>query len=86
MDESLNIILIMCFELTKAPAADSSVFVLRSSREASPSQYLSDVRRLKSPVVAMESVTLFSWYDSIATSSAPYLQTRCQEVCVVADH
>lgn len=58
---------------TRAPEADSSVLVLRSSSEAKPSQYLSDVRRLASAVDAMANVALFSAYESTATSSAPYL-------------
>lgn len=58
---------------TRAPDADSKVFVLRSSSEAKPSQYLSEVRRLASAFDAMANVALFSVYESTATSSAPYL-------------
>lgn len=61
---------------TKAPEADSSVFVLKSSSDAKPNQYLSDVLRLASAFDAMANVALFSAYESTATNSAPYLVTK----------
>lgn len=59
---------------TKVPAADSNVFVRKSSSDANPSQYLFDNRLLISFVCARDSVTLFSVNESIVTNSAPYLK------------
>lgn len=55
---------------TSVPAADSSVFVRKSSNEANPNQYLFDILF----ECTNESVTLFcSVNESIVISSAPYL-------------
>lgn len=61
---------------TRAPEADSNVLVLRSSSDARPNQYLSDVLRLASAFDAMANVALFSAYESTATNSAPYLGAK----------
>lgn len=60
---------------TSVPAADSNVFVRRSSSDAKPNQYLL-AKRLLSAVVAIAWVTLFSAYESIATNSDPYLRKK----------
>lgn len=72
---------------TKAPDADSSVFVLKSSSEAKPNQYLSEVLRLASAFAAMAKVALFSAYESTATSSAPYLvgKRKKRNFCHLSD-
>lgn len=58
---------------TNVPAADSNVFVRKSSSVARPNQYLFDSRLLASLAKARDSVTLFSLYESIVINSAPYL-------------
>lgn len=62
---------------TSVPAADSSVFVRRSSNEANPNQYLFDSRLLTSFECTSDNVTLFSVNESIVISSAPYLCVVC---------
>lgn len=60
---------------TRMPAADSSVLVLRSSSEASPSQYFwFDLSTGPKLFCANLAVKLFSAYDSTNSKSLPYLK------------
>lgn len=59
---------------TSVPAADSNVFVRKSSKEAKPNQNLFDTRLLASLANTIDCVILFSLNDSMATSSEPYLK------------